>query len=104
MRTYEAYCKTLRAERREVADREMLRIGVIVKGIKAENEDAAAEAVKALNPELRVLAVREAPPEPAWPQNLSNEELLDELISNLMLGSRKDRDTLREEILNRMSE
>ena len=52
MKIYEAYCKTLRAERREAADREMIHIGVVVKGIKAENEEAAAEAVKALNPEI----------------------------------------------------
>ena len=104
MKIYEAYCKTLRAERREAADREMIHIGVVVKGIKAENEEAAAEAVKALNPELRVLAVREALPEPEWPQNLGNEELVNDYRASLMLGSKELTEALREEILRRMGE
>ena len=106
MRTYEAYCKTLRAERREVCDKEMLAVGVIVKGIKAESEDAAAAAVRALNPELRVLAVREAQPEPVWPANLSNEALLNALVDGLIMGSLSVDDTiaLREEIERRLSE
>ena len=104
MKTYEAYCKTLRAERREVCDKEMLAVGVIVKGIKAESEEAVAAAVRELNPELRVLAVREAQPEPPWPQNLSNEALLQALVDGLMLGSRGENEILKAEILSRMNE
>ena len=47
------------------------------------------------------LAARQ--PEPEWPQNLGNEDLLNDYRASLMLGSTELTEALRGEILRRMN-
>lgn len=87
MTTYDAYCKNAKAD-----------LKVIIRGIKADNERAAAATIHSMNPELTILAIRQSINEDL--QELSPEELLNRLIEDEYAC--KDTTRLRNEILRRM--
>lgn len=89
MTTYEAYCKNPKED-----------LGVIVRGIKADNERAAAAVIQSMYPELTILAIRQSIDENL--RELRPEELLNRLIEDEYAC--KDTTRLRNEILRRMSE
>lgn len=60
--------------------------------------------IEEVNPEGRQDRSNEDPPGSEWPQNLENEDLLNDYRASLMLGSKELTETLRGEILRRMSE
>lgn len=72
-----------RAEPRRVADARIYLTGYTKKQLEAE------------------LTARQ--PKPEWPQNLGNEDLLNDYRASLMLGSEELIEALREEILRRMN-